>query len=142
MEIKYCVRCGASLGYARANKKYCSACKRKVEYQSYKAKKENGEIGKLRVINCEWCGKPLVQKTANQKYHAECAYFSRLDKSKKTNAKNYAEKKKQKKKLKKPEKKKVLSVSQVQHIACKLGLSYGTTSLKLSTGEISEEEYE
>ena len=76
MEIKYCERCGILLGAVNPAKKYCSDCKRKVSLERKRARRkalsESHRFVPVRTT-CQWCGEPMIKKSAAQKYHKECA---------------------------------------------------------------------
>lgn len=76
MEIKYCERCGILLGAVNPTKKYCSDCKREVSLERKRAKRkalsESHRFVPVKTT-CQWCGEPMIKKSAAQKYHKECA---------------------------------------------------------------------
>lgn len=76
MELKYCERCGKFLGSVKSSKRFCDDCLRIREKENQKNPK------RPQVITCAWCGKPLKQKVHYQKYHRECAFDAKKEKSK------------------------------------------------------------
>lgn len=133
MELKYCECCGVLLGYVRSDKKYCSECASKKKDLDRK----HGVLSPWpKEVPCKLCGKPLLAKSSNYKYHHDCAKIANKTRMRELKAKYREEEKEQEKH--KP-KKKVLSVSEVQALADKLGMSYAKVSWKLSTGELDYE---
>lgn len=130
-DLKYCERCGVLLGYVRATKKYCSACRCDVDRERHKRYKSAKEKPNYGIVHCEWCYKPMVKLAKTQKYHKECKPDAYAAKRKE---RNHSRKAMPGGYSKKPEKKesKVMSVAEMAKVADSMGLSYGKLSLKMS----------
>lgn len=144
MEIKYCERCGAFLGLAPANRKYCTECYRIVSLERDRERKRKETEARrnetAKPVSCAWCGKPLVRRNVCQKYHKECtkAAYADLQKSyarstsktaEATNARNKSQKKP------KP-KSKDYTIEEIEAKAKELGTTYGKVVLGLQLGTI------
>lgn len=144
MEIKYCERCGAFLGLAPANRKYCTDCYRIVSLERDRERKRK-EIEARRnetakPVPCAWCGKPLVRRNICQKYHAECqkaayaALQKKLRKKYRESGKSAQCKKPKRKKAK--SKNKDYTIGEIEVKAKELGTTYGKVVLGLQLGTI------
>lgn len=70
---KFCVRCGALFEAPNANQKYCAVCAHNVQLeQQAKWRRRKGKTERVMGL-CAWCGKAMVKKTPDQKYHKDCA---------------------------------------------------------------------
>lgn len=138
MELKYCERCGISLGVVNPTKKYCSECKKEVSREQKREKRK--ELGAGRGFTpmkstCQWCGESMIKTSAAQKYHKECAKEASF-----TSIAEHQRLRKERERNKKAlEEKKIPSVGQVQALADKLGKHYGEVSQMLATGELTYE---
>ena len=144
MEIKYCERCGAFLGLAAANRKYCTECYRIVSLERDRERKRKETEARrnetAKPVPCAWCGKPLVRRNVCQKYHKECTKAAYADLQKKLREK-YLEIgrsdqcEKQKPKKPKP-KSKDYTIEEIEAKAKELGTTYGKVVLGLQLGTI------
>lgn len=144
MEIKYCERCGAFLGLAPANRKYCADCYRIVSLERDRERKRKETEARrnetAKPVPCAWCGKPLVRRNICQKYHKECTKAAYADLQKKLR-KKYRESGKSGQ-YKKPKRKKVKSknkgytIEEIEAKAKELGTTYGKVVLWLQLGTI------
>lgn len=76
---KFCIRCGAFLEAPNANQKYCAVCAHDVQLeQQAKWRRRNGKTERVMGL-CAWCGKAMVKKTPDQKYHKDCARKAKAD---------------------------------------------------------------
>lgn len=136
--IKYCERCGTSLGECTTKKKWCEKCLKiiRIERQR-KARKEKG-IKPLGVVTCAFCGKPLQKNSAAQKYHKECA--REVDRQRALSKYRRGKKKGRiyrKIKIVEPEHKPPrYSIKQINDKAKSLGMDYGHYSTLLSQGKV------
>lgn len=138
MELKYCERCGISLGMVNPTKKYCSECKKEVSREQKRARRKAFGAGHgftpMKSI-CQWCGEPMIKTFAAQKYHKECAKDAAF-----TSIAEHQRLRKERDRIKKTmEEKKIPSVAQVQALADKLGKHYGEVSQMLATEELTYE---
>lgn len=145
MEIKYCERCGASLGMVMKSKKYCLDCylivARERDCERHRKKHEMKEAELKKPIPCAWCGKPLVRRVPSQKYHPECQKPANSERQRQLRQ-LYKEKgipQKSQEEIKSPRKKKkkgIPSVLEVNNKAKELGISYGKLVQMMERGEI------
>lgn len=144
MEIKYCERCGAFLGLAPANRKYCADCYRIVSLERDRERKRKQTEAKrketAKPVSCAWCGKPLVRRNVCQKYHAECqkaayaALQKKLRKKYRESGKSGQHKKPKRKKAK--SKNNGYTIEEIEAKAKELGTTYGKVVLGLQLGTI------
>jgi hypothetical protein len=138
VEIKYCERCGILLGEVNPAKKYCSDCKRKVSLERKRARRkvlsESHRFVPVKTV-CQWCGEPMIKKSAAQKYHKDCA----KDAAFASIAEHQSIRRKRALNEKALEEKKIPSIGQVQALADKMGKHYGEVSRMLATGELTYE---
>lgn len=135
MEEKYCERCGLYLGIVRPTRRYCTECKSEASKERSKERKKAETSFKLKSTFCAWCGKPMLKKSAAQKYHKECAVEANKAKSGVAAKAAYRAKNQEKKKQEKT----FPSIGEVQAFADKLGKHYGEVSRMLATGELTYE---
>ena len=144
MQIKYCERCGAFLGLAPANRKYCADCYRIVSLERDRERKRKETEAKrnetAKPVPCAWCGKPLVRRNICQKYHKECTKTAYADLQKKLREKyleNGRSDQCEKQKPKKPKpKSKDYTIEEIEAKAKELGTTYGKVVLGLQLGTI------
>lgn len=144
MEIKYCERCGAFLGLAPANRKYCTECYRIVSLERDRERKRKETEARrnetAKPVPCAWCGKPLVRRNVCQKYHKECTKAAYAGLQKKLHEKYREEGKSyQRESPKQKEKKKNTenyTIEEIEAKAKELGTTYGKVVLGLQLGTI------
>ena len=144
MEIKYCERCGAFLGLAPANRKYCADCYRIVSLERDRERKRKETEARrnetAKPVPCAWCEKPLVRRNVCQKYHKECtkAAYANLQKELREKYRETGRSdqcKKQKPKKPKP-KNKNYTIEEIEAKAKELGTTYGKVVIGLQLGTI------
>ena len=125
---KFCVRCGAFLEAPNANQKYCVVCAHNVQLeQQAKWRRRKGKTERVMGL-CAWCGKAMVKKTPDQKYHKDCArkaerscapagYQFKLPEKQRPTPPRY-------------------SIKQINDKAKSLGMNYGHYSTLLSQGKV------
>lgn len=133
---KSCELCGTRMSYCLPSRKYCKECAKKVHNTvQAKGRLKKKMVPISSVIICGVCGKPLVKKTAAQKYHLECS----IALSKQIGLEYRKKKKKSSRERDRkvqPAPKPKYTLKQMNDKAKELGMMYGKYSLLLSQGKV------
>lgn len=140
VEIKYCVRCGALIGMAAKNRKYCDACRKGVIKEN-KRRYDNKQKEGVKTVPCAFCGRPMLRRFTNQKYHKACAYPAQIKKMRALNVvySSVKRERRMEEKKRQEEKRRVPTIQEIEAKAKELGTTYGKVVLRIQNGTIHME---